>query len=59
MFLTQASDIDVTSALSTLTSIMSSAMSIITGNAVLMVMFTAGLLAVGFKLIRKAKGAVK
>lgn len=50
--------IDVSDALTTVTSVFSSAMSIITGNAVLMVFFAAGLLGVGFRLVRKARKSV-
>lgn len=50
--------IDVSDALTTVTSVFTSAMSIITGNAVLMVFFAAGLLGVGFRLVRKARKSV-
>ena len=50
--------IDVSDALTTVTSVFTSAMSIITGNPVLMVFFAAGLLGVGFRLVRKARKAV-
>ena len=53
-----SSAIDLTDALTTVTSIFTSAMSIITGNPVLMVFFAAGLLGVGFRLVRKARKAV-
>lgn len=53
-----SSGIDITSALSTVTSVFSSAMTIITGNAVLMVFFAAGLLGVGFRLVKKARRSV-
>lgn len=49
----------VTAALTNLTEVMSSAMGIITDNAVLTTIFVAGLLATGFKLVKKAKNAVK
>lgn len=52
------SGVDVSSALSTITSVFTSAMSIITGNQVLMVFFAAGLLGVGFRLVRKARNSV-
>lgn len=52
------SGIDISSALTTVTSVFTSAMSIITGNTVLMVFFAAGLLGVGFRLIRKARKSV-
>lgn len=57
-YLTSGSGIDVSDALSTVTSVFTSAMSIITGNAVLMVFFAAGLLGVGFRLVRKARKSV-
>lgn len=50
--------IDVSDALTTVTSVFSSAMSIITGNAVLMVFFAAGLLGVGFRLVKRARRSV-
>lgn len=53
------SGIDISTALTTVTSVFTSAMSIITGNAVLMVFFAAGLLGVGFRLIRKARKSVQ
>ena len=53
-----ASGIDISSALTTVTSVFTSAMGIITGNPVLMVFFAAGLLGVGFRLVRKARRAV-
>lgn len=56
--LNEGTAIDITSALSTVTSVFTSAMSIITGNTVLMVFFAAGLLGVGFRLIRKARKSV-
>ena len=49
--LAESSAIDVSSALTTVTSVFSSAMSIITGNPVLMVFFAAGLLGVGFRSV--------
>lgn len=58
ILLESGTSIDVTSALSTVTSVFSSAMSIITGNAVLMVFFAAGLLGVGFRLVKRARRAV-
>ena len=54
----ESTGIDVSDALTTVTSVFSSAMSIITGNPVLMVFFAAGLLGVGFRLVRKARKAV-
>lgn len=56
--LAESAAIDISSALTTVTSVFSSAMSIITGNTVLMVFFAAGLLGVGFRLIRKARRSV-
>lgn len=56
--LAESSAIDVSSALTTVTSVFSSAMSIITGNPVLMVFFAAGLLGVGFRLVKKARRSV-
>lgn len=56
--LANSTGIDVSDALTTVTSVFSSAMSIITGNAVLMVFFAAGLLGVGFRLVRKARKSV-
>lgn len=53
------SGIDISTALTTVTSVFTSAMSIITGNAVLMVFFAAGLLGVGFRLIRRARNSVQ
>lgn len=50
--------IDVSDALTTVTSVFTSAMSIITGNAVLMVFFAAGLLGVGFRLVKRARRSV-
>lgn len=54
----ESTGIDVSSALTTVTSVFTSAMGIITGNPVLMVFFAAGLLGVGFRLVRKARKAV-
>lgn len=56
--LMDASTVDVSTALTTVTSVFSSAMTIITGNPILMVFFAAGLLGVGFRLIRKARKSV-
>lgn len=58
ILLESGTGIDVSSALSTVTSVFTSAMSIITGNAVLMVFFAAGLLGVGFRLVKRARRAV-
>ena len=56
--LAETASIDVSSALSTVTSVFTSAMGIITGNPVLMVFFAAGLLGVGFRLVKKARRSV-
>lgn len=56
--LAESAAIDVSSALTTVTSVFSSAMGIITGNPVLMVFFAAGLLGVGFRLVKKARRSV-
>ena len=56
--LNASTGIDVSDALTTVTSVFTSAMSIITGNAVLMVFFAAGLLGVGFRLVKKARRSV-
>lgn len=56
--LTGTTGIDVSDALSTVTSVFTSAMGIITGNPVLMVFFAAGLLGVGFRLVKKARRSV-
>lgn len=45
--------------LENLSTIASSALTIVTGNPVLMVMFCGGLLGVGFKIIKQAKRAAK
>lgn len=57
--LESSSAIDVSTALTTITSVFTSAMSIITSNAVLMVFFAAGLLGVGFRLVKKARKSVQ
>lgn len=57
-YLATSSGIDVSDALGTVTNVFTSAMSIITGNAVLMVFFAAGLLGVGFRLVKKARRSV-
>lgn len=56
--LSSSNAIDISDALTTVTSVFTSAMSIITGNAVLMVFFAAGLLGVGFRLVKKARRSV-
>lgn len=53
-----SSAIDISSALTTVGSVFTSAMDIVTGNAVLMVFFASGLLGIGFRLIRKARKSV-
>lgn len=52
-----AAESSITSAVSEVVNLASSALGIITGNTVLMVMFCAGLIGVGFGVIRKAKSA--
>lgn len=47
----------VTTALSTVSSLVTTAISVITDNEVLMVMFVAGLVGIGFNVIRKAKAS--
>ena len=49
----------LTSALSDVGTVVTQAVSIITGNTILMVMFAGGLLGVGFKAIKQAKRAAK
>lgn len=46
-------------ALTTIQTLVSSALSIITANTVLMVFFCGGLLGVGFRIIRQAKRAAR
>lgn len=46
-------------ALTQVVSLVSSAMTVITGNDVLMVLFCGGLLGVGFKIISQAKHAAR
>lgn len=45
----------ITTALSSVQEIVTSALGIITGNPILMVMFCGGLLGVGFRAIKQAK----
>lgn len=47
------------SALTNVGSVVTSAIGIITGNEILMVLFAGGILAVGFKAIKWARRAVK
>ncbi len=49
----------LTSAISEVTTLASNAISIITGNEVLMVLFVAGLVGVGFSVVRAAKHAAR
>lgn len=49
----------MTAALTQISSLATSALGIITENEVLMVFFCAGLLGVGFRVIRQAKRAAK
>lgn len=49
----------VANALTDLTSVMTAALGIISDNAILTTIFVSGLLATGFKLVKKAKNAVK
>ena len=53
-----ATQVDPTDALSTVTQVFSSAMNIIVTNPVLMVFFAAGLLGVGFRLVKRARRSV-
>ena len=50
---------EMTSALTSVGTIVTQAVGIITGNDILMVMFCGGLLGIGFKAIKWAKRAVK
>lgn len=54
----EGAGIDISDALTTVSSVFTSAMSIITGNAVLMVFFASGLLGIGFRLVKKARRSV-
>ena len=54
-----SSGIDVSTALTTLSTVFTSALGLITDNAVLMIFFASGLLGVGFGLIRSAKKAAR
>lgn len=52
-------EVTLSSALTDASSVVSSVVSIITGNAVLMAMFAAGLLTVGAKVFKRIKNSVK
>ena len=49
----------VSTALTTVWSVVNGCVEFITGNAVLMVIFVAGLVPIGFKIFRKAKNSVR
>jgi hypothetical protein len=49
----------VTSALSEISTLVSTGVSIITGNDVLMILFCGGLMGVGFRIISQAKRAAR
>ena len=49
----------VTAALTTVWSVVDGCVDFITGNAVLMVIFVAGLVPIGFRIFRKAKNSVR
>lgn len=51
--------LDITSSLSTLTSLFTWGIQTVTSNSVILAIFVASLAGVGFGLIRKAKSAVK
>ena len=53
------SGVSISSALSDFTSVLTSVVSVITGNAILLTMFAGGLLAVGAKVFKKIKSASK
>lgn len=55
----EATTVTITSALSEISSLVTTAIGIITGNTVLMVLFCGGLLGVGFRIISQAKRASK
>lgn len=50
---------DIATAITNLTTVIEGALDIVTGNVVLTTIFVSGLMATGFKLIKKAKNAVK
>lgn len=56
-----ASDVTsgMTTALSTIGDVVTTAVGIITGNPILMVLFCGGLLGIGFAVVKKAKGAAR
>lgn len=49
----------LTEALAEITSLVSSAVGIITGNDILMILFCGGLLGVGFRIVSQAKRAAR
>lgn len=51
--------VTISSALTDFTSVMTSLVGIITGNAILLTMFAGGLLTVGAKVFKRIKNAVK
>lgn len=53
------SGVSISSALTDFTSVLTSVVSVITGNAILLTMFAGGLLAVGAKVFKKIKSASK
>lgn len=57
--LISAGAVDISSALTSVGSVVTSAIGIITDNTVLMVIFAGGLLGVGFRAIKWAKRAVR
>lgn len=50
---------NITQALTDLTTVVTSCVSMITGNAILYTMFVASLVLVGFKIFKRAKKAAK
>lgn len=54
-----ASTVSISSALSEINTLVTTAISLITGNTVLMVLFCGSLLGVGFRIISQAKRASK
>lgn len=52
-------DVTLSSALTDAASVVSEVVTIITGNAILMAMFAAGLLTVGAKVFKRIKNSVK
>lgn len=53
----QATTVSISDALSEISSIVSTGINLITANTVLMVLFCAGLMGVGFRIISQAKRA--